>query len=540
MSQQEIKNALQQAVKLHQMGLFNEAATLYRQVLQKVPANFDATRLLGVAKMQGGANEEAISLLEKAQSMQPRSAEVLGHLGLAYKNSGQLEKAETAYKSALKQRPDDLNTLLNLGNLHMSQNKPLLAVPLFQRAAGINPTSPQCHTMLADALADMGEYEPSREAYGQALKLAPSDSNALNGLGLSYTKMGALHKAVETFETALDFRANDAHAHNNLGQVFQRQHRYENAVEHFEKAIMLIPDLAPAHNNLGGALFETRGREAAMEAYDRALALAPNFTAAWMNRAIALYQMDALEPALESLRSAQEGAESNELAKAYEEILRHQAESSRDLPSPESAENENAKSILDSYQYMATHAPKAISLSRQRDIHQLAMDATLPEGLVLEFGVFYGHSIRFLAGLTEGPVHGFDSFEGIPEAWFKGEGAGAYSTAGNLPPVPQNVELHAGWFDDTLPVFTKTHPAPVRLANIDCDIYSSTRCIFEQLKSQIVPGTILVFDEYICYPGWREHEYKAFQEFIESENWHYEYLAYSLFSRQTVVRITEV
>jgi hypothetical protein len=41
---------------------------------------------------------------------------------------------------------------------------------------------------------------------------------------------------------------------------------------------------------------------------------------------------------------------------------------------------------------------------------------TLQEGLVLEFGVYYGKSLRHIASSFPGQtVHGFDSFNGLPE-----------------------------------------------------------------------------------------------------------------------------
>jgi len=39
------------------------------------------------------------------------------------------------------------------------------------------------------------------------------------------------------------------------------------------------------------------------------------------------------------------------------------------------------------------------------------------------------------------------------------------------------------------------------------------------------------------YPEWKKHEYKAFQEAVESRGWSFEYLAISVISRQAVVRI---
>ena len=93
-------------------------------------------------------------------------------------------------------------------------------------------------------------------------------------------------------------------------------------------------------------------------------------------------------------------------------------------------------------------------------------------------------------------MHGFDSFEGLPEAWHN-EPKGSYSTKGVIPSVQENVVLHNGWFEDSLPGFVEKYQAPVRFINTDCDIYSSTKTVLELLAKQITPGTVIVFDEYI-------------------------------------------
>jgi len=133
-------------------------------------------------------------------------------------------------------------------------------------------------------------------------------------------------------------------------------------------------------------------------------------------------------------------------------------------------------------------------------------------------------------------VHGFDSFEGLPEQWHV-QPKGAYSTCGEVPEVPPNVELHIGWFDATLPVFVGKNDQPVRFINVDCDLYSSTKTVLDQLAPRIQPGTVLVFDEYVGNDRWRQDEFKAFQEAVVEHGWRYEYLAFSVTDFQGSVRI---
>ena len=142
-----------------------------------------------------------------------------------------------------------------------------------------------------------------------------------------------------------------------------------------------------------------------------------------------------------------------------------------------------------------------------------AVSAAPAEGLIVECGVFRGRSINLMAAWApERRLHGFDSFEGLPENWGT-EPAGSYSAGGQLPEVADNVTLHPGWFEDTLPRFAEELAEPIALLYVDCDIYSSTVTILEHLGPKLTPGAIVVFDEYVGYSDWREHEYRAWQEY---------------------------
>jgi len=182
----------------------------------------------------------------------------------------------------------------------------------------------------------------------------------------------------------------------------------------------------------------------------------------------------------------------------------------------------------ESVDYVIANMPDALVRDDRFDLLKFAFSRAPAEGLVLEFGVEKGASLRHLASLTPRIVHGFDSFEGLPGDWGgTREAKGAFNLHGRLPQVPANAKLHIGWFDKTLPDFLATDSARIALLHVDCDIYSSTVTIFDCVKDRIAPGTVIVFDEYFNYPGWRNHEYKAFQEFIAATGLAYSYLGFS-------------
>jgi hypothetical protein len=151
-----------------------------------------------------------------------------------------------------------------------------------------------------------------------------------------------------------------------------------------------------------------------------------------------------------------------------------------------------------------------------------------PDGLVAEFGVYRGDSLnRMAAGLAPHPVHGFDSFEGLPEDWFSGFSKGTFGERGELPQVAENAFLHKGWFSDTLPQFLADHPGEsFALLHIDSDLYSSCKTVLELCSDRIRPGTVVVFDEIHNHVEFYLAEMRALYEFVTDANRQFEWIGF--------------
>ena len=212
----------------------------------------------------------------------------------------------------------------------------------------------------------------------------------------------------------------------------------------------------------------------------------------------------------------------------------------------------NLSCLVDSWGYVRWHTrrtePSRLNLHRgTRAMLQIALDAAQPllqhdDGLICEFGVASGRSLRMTQEMLplDVPIHGFDTFTGLPVAWGN-EPAGSYSTGGAIPKMEgENVQFHKGLFKDTIPQFLSTvdKGRPLAYANIYCDLYGSTRDVLEACHGRIIPGTVLVFDEYLCHPSWRQDEFRCWRECCKRFGWQYEYLAFSLSTKQAVVRVT--
>lgn len=193
---------------------------------------------------------------------------------------------------------------------------------------------------------------------------------------------------------------------------------------------------------------------------------------------------------------------------------------------------------IDSANYFSEHMQEAQHFTDKYSLLSEAMANRSIDGHILEFGVFSGATINHIAKLTDQKVYGFDVFDGLPENWRPGFEKGKFKV-NQLPDVVSNVELVVGLFEDTLAPFVQKNPGNVSLLHVDCDLYSSTKIIFDKLGDRIVSGSIIVFDEYFNYPGWRTHKYIAFREYVTDNNIKYKYLSLVKQNQQVAVQIID-
>jgi len=148
------------------------------------------------------------------------------------------------------------------------------------------------------------------------------------------------------------------------------------------------------------------------------------------------------------------------------------------------------------------------------------------DGHWLEFGVRGGDTIRWLLDERPGQeMHGFDSWEGLPEEWKTG--GKDYQAGAMAVPMPifgANVKLHKGWFNKTVEPWCNNNLGKIAYLHIDSDLYSSAIYILNTLNERIVPGTIIVFDELANFRlsgklnNWPIHEWCAMFEWIEKHD----------------------
>lgn len=154
-------------------------------------------------------------------------------------------------------------------------------------------------------------------------------------------------------------------------------------------------------------------------------------------------------------------------------------------------------------------------VSKVENLSNIAID-------YFEFGVCGGHSFRWWLEHNTNPdskFYGFDTFEGLPEAYgpfAKGTMAVALE---NLNINDSRANFYKGLFQDTLVPFLDGYKNGRRkLIHMDADIFSATIFTFSQMYRFLNDGDIILFDEFAV----PTHEFMAFKIFTESFYVNYE------------------
>jgi protein O-GlcNAc transferase len=233
---------LQQALRHHQAGEFEQAENLYRQILAADPKQVDALHLLGVLAHQVGNNEAAVELI--SQAVQFNGAQPIFHnnFAAAYRALGKLPEAQASYERAIRLNPRYVDAHSNLATVLHARGLLDEAARACRQALQVDPNFAEAHNNLGNVLRDRGETEQAEQSYRAAIRARPNFALAHNNLGSLALDRGRLDEATACFKTALQFDPHCAEAYGNLGLACLTEGRPAEAVASFEQSYALVPN----------------------------------------------------------------------------------------------------------------------------------------------------------------------------------------------------------------------------------------------------------------------------------------------------------
>ncbi|MBW2691917.1 MAG: tetratricopeptide repeat protein [Deltaproteobacteria bacterium] len=222
--------------------------------------------------------------LDKAQVAVGKALELDDRLGEAYNSlggikdvRGDFEGAEAAYQRALELNPNYATTYHWYGALlHAKLHRFEEALPLFLRAAELDPLSAMILSSVGAALESLGRFEEALVWYERSLELDPMLDGVNQNIGFYHWSVtGKLDQAVVWYRRAASLDPEQPAFANMLGVVFLDLGDPDEAEYWFKRSIALRPERAGAEVEMSFLHLYRGDESAAVKQARKALTVFP-------------------------------------------------------------------------------------------------------------------------------------------------------------------------------------------------------------------------------------------------------------------------
>jgi len=196
--------------------------------------------------------------------------------GEKYLKARDFDKAIELYKKALAIDPSYGAAYAGLGVSYCQTQQWQLAVATFQKYQTLTKLHPVFLVLFGNAHRQLKQYDEAFKVFRSIISLQPEKQflrDAYYGIGETYLDMRQYQDAESAFETALRIDPTDANALRELGNSYYSLKQYPKALAAVQQAIRLKPDNARSVQLLGFIYVRMGKRAEALEAYKTLLTL---------------------------------------------------------------------------------------------------------------------------------------------------------------------------------------------------------------------------------------------------------------------------
>jgi FkbM family methyltransferase len=170
-----INQELQKAIDFQKQGKFNEAESIYINILKSDGSNIGALVNLGLLQQQKGKLDEALQYYKYAFSKQPKNFHVLYLLAKLTQELSFLDEAISYWQKLLEIKPGSaVEYYGNIGNCLVQQGKFDDALGSFRKALQVSPKSHQAHQAIGNLLVRQNKLAEAQAEFANAIKINPN------------------------------------------------------------------------------------------------------------------------------------------------------------------------------------------------------------------------------------------------------------------------------------------------------------------------------------------------------------------------------
>ncbi len=231
------------------LGRLKEAQTDIDHAVEIAPKNINYRLQQADIYLASGNIENSYKSLSEAEKLDPSNKEVQLKLGEVTLYSHDYDRALRHLTNVTTEDPDNITALTIKSYIYKEKGDTASAVNLLSRVCDIDPDN-------ALAFEELGvlyalHHDPLAVEYlSAALRLAPSNTNAMYALAMYYQELQQMDQAESLYRRMLDVNDKSADAWHNLGYIeLTHYHDYGRAIIYFDSALACDPSHEAALTN---------------------------------------------------------------------------------------------------------------------------------------------------------------------------------------------------------------------------------------------------------------------------------------------------
>jgi predicted TPR repeat methyltransferase len=199
-----LDEAMSIAIVFQKHGQLDDAADVYRRVLELWPDHVDALHFSGVLAHQRGQSDAGLALVDRSLELNADQPDCYNNRGIILKALHREEEAAGAYRKAIALNPKHANAHSNLGVLLRAEGRFEEAEAEYREAIAINPDHIDAYHNLGTLLAAQKRTKEAMLCYSKVTVLSPSHREARRLLAMAHCALGEPEKAVQIFQKWLE------------------------------------------------------------------------------------------------------------------------------------------------------------------------------------------------------------------------------------------------------------------------------------------------------------------------------------------------
>lgn len=265
-----------EASRFYEKGEYEEARSLYEDVLLSNPYHPVANRNYANTLSQLGEYERAFEYHEKALEFYKNDAKYYSDRGVLLQRLGRYEESEYAHREAERLAPNDPGILNNLGLCLIARNRLDEAIRILRKGLEYGPNNIDLMQSLADALGNSYLDEDALGWIERAISIIPNNPDLVDKKLVLLTKLKRWEVAEELIRE-IDLREKSSTTLRYLSLFYKEKEDYATALRYIDEALGLDNTKQPTSQHIaflyftrGAILFDMGRNEKALESFQAA------------------------------------------------------------------------------------------------------------------------------------------------------------------------------------------------------------------------------------------------------------------------------